>query len=147
MEASPTRKRAAEHGGEGMTLGTDGVDGRWEVVGTEGHRGEHSDGGSTKAQRWWYLTPVHGLEQGVRLGGAAWRREGGPGQRGATWKEEEGDRGWSGATSSGGSRSTATRARRPRAGGCGCLKQRRWGANVWALVQYRRGLNQFKDFK
>jgi hypothetical protein len=93
MEASPTPKRAAELGGEGMALGTDGVDGRWEVVGTEGHRGEHNDGGSTKAQRWWYLTPAHGLEQGVQLGGSAWRREGGPGQRGATWKEEEGDRG------------------------------------------------------
>jgi hypothetical protein len=49
MEASPTRKGAAELDGEGTTLGADGVDGRWEVAGTKGHCGEHGDGGGTKA--------------------------------------------------------------------------------------------------
>jgi hypothetical protein len=36
---------------KGTALGTDGVDGRWEVADTEGHRGEHSDGGGTRGFR------------------------------------------------------------------------------------------------
>jgi hypothetical protein len=89
--------------------------------------------------------PVYGLEQG----GPAWRCRV-EGRR--VWAAQHqaagrGGGGGSGVASSGGSRSAASRARLPQAGGRGCSKQRRWGADVWALLQYLRGLNQFKDFK
>jgi hypothetical protein len=145
MEASPTWKRAAELGRERMALGADGVDGWWEVAGTEGHCGEHGDGGE---QRWWCSTPAHGLEQGGGGSGLEAPHGGGKEGLGGTVPPGRKRRGaGSDAASSGGSQSATTRARWPRAGGRGYSKQRRWGTDVWALVQYQHGLNQFNDFK
>jgi hypothetical protein len=73
---------------------------------------------------------------------------------GTTWQGEVGVR-----PSVQGSRPAATRKRRPRAGGHGRSKERRWGADVWAhstvpvgqvksrSIDFKINLNGFKRFQ